>query len=406
MSRWNAKVTRQDPQSMSGQPLGQPPGQRLIQDRGRRQGGPGAGPAKDLKDALEKAQNLMKADRFNDALEVYEAILEKHPETALAYVGIGNIHARRGEYDDALEYYAGALHVRKDFPPALMMSGNVYVKQGLLDKALKIYQELLEINPNLGNARLSMSRIYARMGKFEEALDCLNEALRHNPQLEKARLARARVYQNMGDINTALKELTDAVTRAPDSPQAQIQYANLLIERGEFNLAASACEKAIAIKPDSALIHSLLGRAYLGAGQHELALHAYTKATEIDPNLHIASVGIAKANMELGNLAGAKKVLVTMSNKMWNLALVHRLLGDILMREGAYPDAIAEFQAAILHGKRVVEAYPDLLAVQPVAGDDRMTAEAYQRAFAQVDFESLIDREGDGAAYADDENRL
>lgn len=403
MSRWNANIKGQNAEANPRQPPNQRQGQQLGRGGGAPQGGRGGGSSKDMKDAIGGARELMKAKRFDEALKVYEAILEKHPEAVQAYIGIGSVHASRGEYDDALEYYAGALHIRKDLAPALVMSGNVYMRQGLFDNALEKYKEALEINPSLGNAQIGVARVYMKLGKFNEAIDCLSEALRHNPQLEEAHLALAGIYHRTGDIDAALKELAGVVARIPESSQAQLQYAKLLAARGEFKLAVSACKKAIEAKPDSAPMHNVLGGAYLGIGEYELALREYAKAIEIDPSLLIAKIGTARANMQRGNLADAKKVLVSMTKGTRHLGVVHRLLGDILMREGAYSDAVAEFQAAVLHSQRLVQLHPEFSSIQHVAGNDRKTAEAYQAVFAKIDVDSAVDLEvGSLANLGDD----
>ncbi len=106
--------------------------------------------------------------------------------------------------------------------------------------------------------------------------------------------------------------------------------------------------------------------------------------------MQIAKIGIVKTNMERGRLADAKELLISMTKGAQNLGLTHRLLGEILMQEGAYPDAVAEFQAAVLHSKRLVEMHPDLLTIQSIDGNDRTTAEAYQSAFAQIDIDSMM----------------
>lgn len=69
MSRWNAKAKGASPESNPERRPGLQSGQRPAQVS--------AGLARDLKAAMEGAQELMKAERFDEALKAYEAILEK-----------------------------------------------------------------------------------------------------------------------------------------------------------------------------------------------------------------------------------------------------------------------------------------------------------------------------------------
>ncbi len=387
MSRWNMKVKEQSSKPAVEQ--SQVVAQGQIQNRR-------GGVNQELKEAMEGARQLMNSKRYDEALTAYEAILERYPEAALAYVGVGNIHAIRGEYDDALEYYAGALHLRKDFLPALVMSGHAYAKQRLLEKALEKYQEALNINPGLGAAQLGISRIYANSGKLNEAIDILNTALKHNPQLEEARLALSGIYQRIGNTDAALKELKSILVSDPDSLKGQLQYAKILMSLGEFKQAIDPCKKALCLKSDSAFLHYLLGRACHGAGDYDLALREYAKALEINPDMQIVKIYLVRANMEQGNLPDAKKLLISMTKGTQNLGLTHRLLGDVFLEERTYSEAVAEYRAAVLHSKKLVENYPDFLKIQAIDHEDNQAqavAQAYKNAFAKIDIESMITRE-------------
>jgi tetratricopeptide (TPR) repeat protein len=136
-----------------------------------------------------------------------------------------------------------------------------------------------------------------------------------------------------------------------------------------------------------------MGGAYSGTGEYELALREYAKAADLDSSMVPARIGIARVNVRQGNLGVAKKVLIGLTKGMRYLGTVHRLLADILMQERSYTEAVAEFEAAVLHSKNLVEKHPELTAVQRVAGNDQKTAEAYQLCFAKVDVDSAIDLE-------------
>ncbi|HOE43579.1 MAG TPA: tetratricopeptide repeat protein, partial [Rhodoferax sp.] len=192
------------------------------------------------------------------------------------------------------------------------------------------------------------------------------------------------VYQRAGDVDAALKELTSAVTKHPESWQAHALLARLFVARGESKQAIGASKKAIDLKPENASIHNLLARAYEETGEFDLALKAFNKAAELDPAMVTALLGVARMYIEQGNLVEAKRGLADLSKGSRSLMLVHRMLAEILMREGEYDDAVAEFKAAILHGEKLAENHPEVLTIVPSPGDSRKTAQAYQKVFAKI----------------------
>jgi tetratricopeptide (TPR) repeat protein len=226
------------------------------------------------------------------------------------------------------------------------------------------------------------------MDRIDDAVDCLHEALKHNPQFEDARLALARIYQKRGDYDTALKELEGIVARDPEFWRAHVQQAQLLTTRGDYRAAVEACKKVLKSKPDNANIHNLLGRCYMELGEYELALKEYSLALELDPKTLLAKRGTVGVYMKQGRLAEARKLLITMTKGGQSLGLVHRLLAEVLMKEEKYSEAVAEFNAAILHGKKLVEKHPELLTITPVKGDDKKTAESYKEAFEKISMDT------------------
>ena len=102
----------------------------------------------------------------------------------------------------------------------------------------------------------------------------------------------------------------------------------------------------------------------------------------------LAKTGTVRVYMKQGRWAEARKLLITMTKGGQSLGLVHRLLAEVLMKEEKYSDAVVEFNAAILHGKKIVEKHPELLAITPVEGDDKKTAESYKEAFEKISMDT------------------
>ena len=367
MTEWNAKA------------LGRQRGSESRADRTQ---------GRNLKAEIEAVREHIEANRFEEARSVLEAILQENPDAVPAYMAMGSLHARKGEYDHAIEFYSAALHLKKDLPPALMMVGQMYLKKGELDQAMKNFKEALALNPGMDHARLRLGQVYTKMDRIDDAVDCLHEALKHNPQFEEARLGLARIYQDRGDHDAAFKELEGIVARDPEFWRAHIQQAQLLATRGDFRAAVEACKKALKSKPDNTNIHNLLGRCHMELGEHELALREYSLALELDPNMLVAKRGTIRVYMNQGRLAEARKLLITMTKGERSLGLVHRLLAEVLMKEEKYSEAVAEFNAVILHSKKLVEKHPELQAITSVEGDDKKTAESYKEAFEKINMDT------------------
>ena len=109
----------------------------------------------------------------------------------------------------------------------------------------------------------------------------------------------------------------------------------------------------------------------------------------------LAKRGTVLVYMKQGRLAEARKLLITMTKGGKSLGLVHRLLAEVLMKEEKYSEAVAEFNAAILHSKKLVEKHPELLAITSVEGDDKKTAESYKEAFEKINMDTT-DEVSDG----------
>ena len=305
-----------------------------------------------------------------------------------AYLGIGNIHAAKGEYEEAMEHYAGALHSNKEFAPALVMMGNLLVKQGDKDKALLKYKEALQINPTLAGPRLALGRILAQAGRMAEAIECLNEAVQQNPQSQEAQIALAGLHQQHGDLDKAQQMLTAVVSGHPESWQAMFKLAKLLNVRESHKEAIQYCRQAAQLKPEAPMVHMLLGQCYESDGELDLAVSEFNTVSELAPTMIAAKFGMVRALMKQDKLADARKILVELSNGTRNLDMVHRLLADMFFSQGQFGEALAEYKAALIHGKKLIEKHPELLEVAKTAGsDDQAAATAYHSVFATIGFE-------------------
>ncbi|MBK5969612.1 MULTISPECIES: tetratricopeptide repeat protein [Thiorhodovibrio] len=348
-----------------------------------------------LKAALDEAQQLVEDDRLDDAFAAYEAILEKDPNIAMAYVGLGKVHAKRGLDDEALEHYAGALHIRKDFLPALLHSAYAYLRLGEDQKALENFQEALKVNPSVSVARLSIARIHVRQGEFDQAINWLQQALAFNPQLDSARLALGEIYLKQDDPDAALAEVDKLKDATLESFNSLLHLAGLLFKLKQYHRASDACEKAVGIAPERAECHQFLGRCYVAEKQYQKAIQAFEKSSELDPAQVAAIFGIAQVKVKIGELDEAQRLLVNLTKGDKKLGIAHRMLGELYMRKDSWEDAAAEFRAAVLHSKWLVQKHQEFEQIAEETQNSHQEAQRYAALFAElVPYEDILGEEG------------
>ena len=377
MSKWDTKfVEKSQVMGDGSRGQGRGPG-----GRGRESGGQGG----DLKEAMDAAREHIKSKQYDESIKAFEKILEENPEAVQAYLGMGNACLRKGEYDKALECFSGALNIKKDFAPAFMVTGNVYLKMEQEDKALENFMAALKLNPDMEQANINIARIHAKQDNLAQAINTLKEALKRNPQSSGLRLTLAGFFQQEGNAEAALKELNNTIAQDPQSWEAYFRLGRLYLGQQKYGDAIDVFKESIKLRPDdSVLTHYALGSAYTAAGQHELALKEFETALKSDMNMVIAKEGIAKIYIEQGKLNDAKKLLIDLSKGKRSLVTVHLLLAEIMMLEKYFDLAIAQYRAAILKGKKLLEKYPELSKIEIVEGDDNKTANAFKAAFDKI----------------------
>jgi len=97
-----------------------------------------------------------------------------------------------------------------------------------------------------------------------------------------------------------------------------------------------------------------------------------------------AQIQLGKALMQQEKYAESLSVLQDLLRKKSNLAIAHRLLGDVYIRQGNYQEALEEYEATILHAPKLVENNPELATIRDSGADEKSKAEAYREAFSKL----------------------
>ena len=144
-------------------------------------------------------------------------LLTRRPDYALAYLVLGDIHFRRGEFDIAQPQYRRYLTYEPDDVGALTNLGLAALNTGQLAESVQALQRVVDAQPQQPSAHRNLARALASAGRLDDAIAHVQEATRLAP----ADAATRELSQQLRAARPVAGEGPDSLpsnTRRPAAP--------------------------------------------------------------------------------------------------------------------------------------------------------------------------------------------
>jgi tetratricopeptide (TPR) repeat protein len=125
-------------------------------------------------------------ENYEKAEEFYLKVLEKEPDDHEAMLGIGNTYANRDQNDKALEWYNKIEFEKISDPMVLYNIGSNFYSQGQYTEALKYYQKTVELKVDFLDALYQLGLVNLTLGNNQEAIDVFTSYLKHDSESGRA----------------------------------------------------------------------------------------------------------------------------------------------------------------------------------------------------------------------------
>lgn len=131
----------------------------------------------ELREELRKGNTLYDEEKFEEAIQTYQAIVAKFPDAYILYKNIGNCYFRLEKYEKSEEFYLKVLEKEPDDHEAMLGIGNTYANQDQNEKAIEWYNKIdfEKISDHMVLYNLG-SNFYTQ-GKHQEALKYYRKAV-------------------------------------------------------------------------------------------------------------------------------------------------------------------------------------------------------------------------------------
>jgi len=134
-----------------------------------------------------KANILAGENKFEEAINCYNKVIQLQPDHALAYNNLGNVLFLQGKHGPALDNYSKALKLKPDYAPIYNNIGSVLSSQSKYEAALANFSKALELDPGFARAYYNMAVVFTRQGKKDLAITAYRQTLQIDPDYPQAR---------------------------------------------------------------------------------------------------------------------------------------------------------------------------------------------------------------------------
>ena len=257
-----------------------------------------------------RAHVLLRLERFEEAIEEAQAVLDTDPE---------HLHS----FEQIIESL---------------------VALGRPRDAEARAKELIQLVPAEPDALLTASRFHLSQDRLNEALNLVDKVLDMDAGDQRARHLRGLVLFKMKDYRRASEDLRQFASHHPHSVSAHCRLADSLLLSGEWKEAIDVAEHLIEFDPAHSHAHYVRGDALIELGRHADAIAALD---ELLPTDHCHSLLLAAScargiddYASAGRYLGRVAELQPDNRELW----IERT--RLHMDEGAF-DAAAESAARI-----------------------------------------------------------
>jgi tetratricopeptide (TPR) repeat protein len=338
---------------------------------------------------LRQAEDALDKKDYATAEKLLGTLTAKDPRAYRAWFDLAFVYTAQGRADESVAAYRKAVTAKPDVFESNLNLGLMLARthnqeaETFLRAATKL-KPTDKADEGLGRAWLSLAHVL-EADKPEESLNAYREALQLQPNIPDIHLALGSVLERQKDSKGAEEQYQRALTLASaegdaDSKatggQAVTALANLYMQEKRFPDAEAMLRKLAAANTGDAVLHTQLGRVLAAEGKYDEASSEMDAGIKLAPKDPSALRDLADLELLSKKYVEAEPLYRQLLKTQPNDADLHHSLGKSLLDQRKFPEAQAEFVAAVNLKPDFGEAYWDLAVAADQNKDFALTIKA------------------------------
>jgi tetratricopeptide (TPR) repeat protein len=238
---------------------------------------------------------LMRAGRYDDALDQYRASLQLKPDYWYSVGQIGRVYALLGRLKDAEREMDRSLDMVPQGPAVqaqrLRVHAYLDLQRGAYEKTVLQCKESIALDSSVANAGYNLTFALAKLRRFAEARANIDETLvelkekklTESPAMQVFHLMRARVLTEERQFDEAEKACLSALENSNPLQRGPvyIQLARVFLEGRRYEPALDAVEGALGVNPNAPDALLVLTKVYRQQGDRRMSLEVGQRLMEL-----------------------------------------------------------------------------------------------------------------------------
>lgn len=227
-------------------------------------------------------QTFFSAGVWKNSLSVWNALLEKNPNTSLLYQNRGDSYVQSARYKDALSDFNAAIQQDSSNVSAFMNRGVLYLTLGKFSEADNDFRATLRRDSTNAAAYFNIAVVFNNTGMNDSVLQYFDYALHYQPNFAQVFNNRGNFYLRGGKFVEALADYNKALEIEPTYFEALGNKAILYLQINDPKSAILNFNAQLALNPRRIDICILSGLSHLIIQDSINAKNLLKKAVEFD----------------------------------------------------------------------------------------------------------------------------
>lgn len=280
------------------------------------------------------------------AVIVMERVVQKSPGNPVYLNTLGVVRLASGDAKGARVAFDQALQVFPGFAPAALNLGKLDVRDGRFDAAAGRYAAVLKADSKSVQAMHELARLEQRRGALGASVQWLEKAYGVDATFLPVAFDLIDAYIAAKEPAKAVDLAKDLESRSADNLDVMARGVQARLAAGDNAGAQSGLQRMTRVAQFDPRRQYEIAQLYLAAGNPGAAAYSLDKALSERPDNVPARALLAEIDMAKGQLDSAERRARALIADFPAAPDGYRLLGDLLLAAGRFPDATAQYRVA------------------------------------------------------------